>query len=63
MPSSSETQKRYFQMVAAVKAGHVLKNLRPGTMAKLRETAKSMTNKQIADFATVAKKPASKGKG
>ena len=32
-------------------------------MAALHKTARSMTNKQLDDFAKVAKRPASKQKG
>jgi hypothetical protein len=48
-------------MAKAVKAGHVLHGLRPGTMAKLRKTAAGMTEKQLADFSHVAKRPKKKG--
>lgn len=43
-------------MAKAVKHGHTLKGLRPGTMAKLRKTAESMSEAQLHDFAKVVKR-------
>jgi hypothetical protein len=60
MPATSEKQKNWMSMAKAVKAGHVLEGLAPGTMAELRKTAKSMTNKQLSDFSHVAKGPKAK---
>ena len=60
MPSTSEKQKHYMAMAKAVKAGHRLKGIDPETMDDLRDTAKSMTNKQLDDFSKVAKRPKAK---
>jgi hypothetical protein len=57
MPSTSQSQKHWMSMAKAVKAGHVIEGLQPGTMAKLRETAQGMSQKQLNDFMVVATKP------
>lgn len=56
MPAQSEKQQHWMQMSLAVKHGHTLKGLKPGTMAKLKQTARSMSESQLRDFAHVAKK-------
>jgi hypothetical protein len=61
MPAKNESQANWMRMSLAVKHGHELKGLRRGTMARLRETAKSMTDKQLRDFSHVAKRPKKKG--
>lgn len=62
MPSTSERQKHYMAMAKAVKAGHRLPGISEETMASLRKTAKSMTNKQLDDFSKVAKRSSAKKK-
>jgi hypothetical protein len=57
MASVSESQKAWMSMAKAVQAGHVLHGLQPGTMERLRETAKGMSQKQLNDFMVVATKP------
>lgn len=57
MPAKSEKQAHWMAMSKAVKAGHILHGLQPGTMAKLRKTAASMTHQQLSDYAHVAKGP------
>jgi hypothetical protein len=44
-------------MVKAVKAGHKLEGVSEKTSAAVERAAHSMTDKQVADFAHVAKKP------
>jgi hypothetical protein len=60
MPSTSLKQKHYMAMAKAVKHGHRLKGIDAETMDDLRETAKSMTNKQLDDFSKVAKRSTAK---
>ena len=63
MPASTRTQANYMKMALAVKHGHRVANISAKTRADLRETAKSMTDSQLRDFAKVAKKPKPKKKG
>jgi phosphoribosylaminoimidazole (AIR) synthetase len=60
MPSTSQKQANYMRMVLAVKHGHRIEGMSEETGENLRETAKSMTDKQLRDFSHVATKPKAK---
>jgi hypothetical protein len=48
------------RMALAVKHGHRIEGMSEETGESLRETAKSMTDKQLRDFSHVAKPPKAK---
>jgi hypothetical protein len=60
VPSSSQKQANFMRMALAVKHGHRIEGMSEETGENLRETAKSMTDKQLRDFSHVAKKPKAK---
>lgn len=62
MPPVSSKQKHYMQLAYAMSHGHKIKGLRKGTMEKLHETAASMSESSLKDYATGAvKKKKKKG--
>jgi uncharacterized lipoprotein YajG len=63
MPSPTEKSAHFFQMVKAIQAGHDIEGVSGATKEKLHKAANSMTHKQVADFAHVAKRPKAKQKG